>query len=52
MEQCPNPNQTTQEIQPEHKKPDVLYVDINSDAPVTEIESLCMSCHEKGTTRF
>lgn len=52
MEQSPNPYQTTQEIQPEHKNPDVLYVDINPDAPVTEIESLCMSCHEKGTTRI
>ena len=51
MEQSPNTNQTT-DVQPEHKNPDVLYVDINPDAPVTEIESLCMSCHEKGTTRI
>ena len=51
MEQSPNTNQTN-DVQPEHKNPDVLYVDINPDAPVTEIESLCMSCHEKGTTRI
>lgn len=29
-----------------------LYVNINPDAPVTEIESLCMNCQEKGTTRI
>lgn len=42
---------TQQQQQPE-ETPDVLYVDINPDAPVTEIESLCMSCHEKGVTRI
>ena len=43
---------TQQQQQQPDQTPDVLYVDINPDAPVTEIESLCMSCHEKGVTRI
>ena len=29
-----------------------LFIDINPDNPVNEIESLCMNCKEKGTTRL
>ena len=29
-----------------------LFVDINPDCPITEMESLCMSCHEQGITRI
>ena len=29
-----------------------LVIDVDPDNPVTEIESLCMNCHEKGTTRL
>lgn len=51
-----NKNEQTTESAPEttqnQNNPDILYVDINPDAPVTEIESLCMNCHEKGTTRI
>ena len=32
--------------------PDPLFVDIDPDNPVTEIESLCMNCKEQGTTRL
>lgn len=33
-------------------KDNPIYMDINSDIPVSEIESLCMNCHEKGITRL
>jgi len=29
-----------------------LVIDVDPENPVTEIESLCMNCHEKGTTRL
>ena len=29
-----------------------LVVNVDPENPVTEIESLCMNCHEKGTTRL
>lgn len=29
-----------------------LFLEIGNDQPVTEMESLCMSCHENGTTRM
>ncbi len=29
-----------------------LFVDINPDNPVTEIESFCVNCEESGTTRI
>jgi len=31
---------------------DPLYVDINPENPVSEIESLCMNCEKNGTTRI
>ena len=31
---------------------DPLYIDINPENPVSEIESLCMNCEENGTTRI
>lgn len=36
----------------EEKKQDVVFVDINPDNPITEIESLCMNCQETGITRL
>ena len=32
--------------------PNPLIVDVDPDNPVTEIESLCMNCQDKGTTRL
>ena len=32
--------------------PKPLVVNVDPENPVTEIESLCMNCHEKGTTRL
>lgn len=29
-----------------------LYIDINPENPVSEIESLCMNCQSNGTTRI
>lgn len=29
-----------------------LVIDVDPNNPVTEIESLCMNCHDKGTTRL
>jgi zinc finger protein len=29
-----------------------LVIDVDQNDPVTEIESLCMNCHDKGTTRL
>jgi hypothetical protein len=29
--------------------PEKVFVDIDPDQPVTEIESLCMNCHENVT---
>jgi zinc finger protein len=29
-----------------------MYIDINPENPVSEIESLCMNCHENGITRI
>lgn len=29
-----------------------LFLNINPESPIQEIESLCMNCHEKGTTRL
>lgn len=34
------------------KEPEVLFVDINPENPVTRIQSLCMDCGEEGTTSF
>jgi len=34
------------------KEPEVLFVDINPENPVTKIQSLCMNCGEDGTTSF
>ena len=34
------------------KEPEVLFVDINPENPVTKIQSLCMECGENGTTSF
>lgn len=33
-------------------QPSIVYLNINPDEPVQEIESLCMNCHEQGLTRF
>ncbi|MCQ2821528.1 MAG: ZPR1-type zinc finger protein [archaeon] len=38
------------EKQPNGSEP--LYVDINPDNPITEIQSLCMNCLKEGTTRI
>lgn len=35
-----------------HKAPEPLYVTLNPNQEVTEIESLCMNCYEQGTTRL
>jgi len=32
--------------------PEKIFVDINPDNPVTEIESLCVNCHKNGITRI
>ncbi|PVU96673.1 hypothetical protein BB559_002295 [Furculomyces boomerangus] len=32
--------------------PEPIFVDINEDIPVTEIESVCMQCYKNGTTRI
>ena len=32
--------------------PNPLVVNVDPENPVTEIESLCMNCHEQGTTRL
>eukprot|EP00127_Corallochytrium_limacisporum_P001019 Clim_evm18s34 gene=Clim_evmTU18s34 len=32
--------------------PEPIYVDLNPDAGPAEIPSLCMNCHEQGTTRL
>ena len=32
--------------------PNPMVVNVDPENPVTEIESLCMNCHEKGTTRL
>lgn len=32
--------------------PQPIFVDIDPENPVTEIASLCMNCHEQGTTRL
>jgi zinc finger protein len=34
------------------KEPEVVFVDINPENPVTKIQSLCMECGEEGTTSF
>ena len=34
------------------EKSNEIYLDINPDIPVSEIESLCMSCGQNGTTRI
>lgn len=34
------------------KEPEVIFVDINPENPVTRIQSLCMECGEDGTTSF
>jgi len=39
-----------EEVKP--KEPEVLFVDINPENPVTKIQSLCMECGEEGTTSF
>jgi zinc finger protein len=31
---------------------ETLYVDINPDNPVTEVESLCMNCEKTGITKI
>lgn len=33
-------------------KLDPLFIDIDPDNPVTEIESLCMNCQKNGVTRI
>lgn len=35
-----------------NENPETIYIDINSDSPVSEIESLCMNCHSNGITRI
>jgi zinc finger protein len=40
----------TQEINIENAEK--LYVDINPDNPVTEIESFCVNCEQNGITRI
>ena len=32
--------------------PEPIYVTLNADQEVTEIESLCMNCYKQGTTRL
>lgn len=34
------------------KEPEVIFVDINPENPVTKIQSMCMECGEEGTTSF
>jgi zinc finger protein len=34
------------------QNPEAIYIDINPDNPVSEIESLCMNCHQNGITRI
>ena len=42
-----------EEKQPKiEKDPDPLFVNIDPDNPVTEIESLCMNCKDQGITRL
>ena len=36
----------------EHKNPEPIYVTLNPNQEVTEIESLCMNCYKQGTTRL
>ena len=31
---------------------DVVHVDVDPDNPITEIESLCVNCHQQGVTRM
>jgi hypothetical protein len=33
-------------------EPEKIFVDINPDNPVTEVESFCVNCHKNGITRI
>lgn len=46
------PLKETSTSKPNKDTDDILFLDINPEAPVSEIESLCMNCHEKGVTRL
>ncbi len=35
-----------------NNEPETLFVDINPDNPITEIESLCVNCEETGVTKI
>ena len=39
-------------IETNNEEPDTLYVDINPENPVTEIESLCVNCELQGVTKI
>jgi zinc finger protein len=46
-------NQTQHDTKQENANDDdTLYVDINPDNPITEIESLCMNCEKSGITKI
>ena len=42
----------SEENQTNNEQPETLYVDINPENPVTEIESLCMNCELQGVTKI
>jgi zinc finger protein len=45
--------QTNQdEQQNTNNEPETLFVDINPDNPITEIESLCVNCEKQGVTKI
>jgi zinc finger protein len=46
-------NQSHQETkQTNENEPEALFVDINPENPVTEIESLCVNCEKSGITKI
>lgn len=42
----------TQQQQQQQQQKDVIFMDVDPENPVMSIESLCMNCHETGTTRL
>ena len=47
-----NNTKITNNINETSNKDNTLYMDINPEIPLSEIESLCKYCHENGTTRI
>jgi zinc finger protein len=45
-------NNTQESNQQSTMTQEKIFVDINPDNPVTEIESFCVSCHQNGVTRI